>query len=74
MTNKYRINLEPWGLLASPLPYRALMAPKNDQLSIQSFFGIPGQGRQVVEVVKPKRGRHPKPRPANISLVYIVHE
>ena len=38
------------------------MAPKSDQLSIQSFFGIPGQGRQVVEVVKPKRGRPPKPR------------
>ena len=51
-------------LLASPLPYLALMAPKSDQLSIQSYFGNPGQGRQIFEVVKPKRGRPPKPRPA----------
>ena len=51
-------------LIASPLPYLALMAPKGDQLSIQSYFGNPGQGRQVVEVVKPKRGRPSKPRPA----------
>ena len=40
------------------------MEPKSDQLSIQSFFGIQGQGRQVVELVKAKRGRPPKPRPA----------
>ena len=40
------------------------MAPQSDQLSIQSFFGIQGQGRQVVELVKAKRGRPPKPRPA----------
>ena len=73
MTNKSRINLEPWGQhqlqkIASPLssvlflphPYLALMAPKSDQLSIQSFFGIQGQGRQVVELVKGKRGRPPK--------------
>ena len=77
MTNKSRINLEPWGqhqlqkiassfssVLFLPLPYLALMAPKSDQLSIQSFFGIQGQGRQVVELVKAKRGRPPKPRPA----------
>ena len=79
MTNKSRINLEPWGhsnntnckkmphllyLLSSvlflPLPYLALMAPKSDQLSIQSFVGIQGQGQQVVELVKGKRGRPPK--------------
>ena len=77
MTNKSRINLEPWGqhqlqkitsplssVLLLPLPYLALMAPKSDQLCIQSFFGIQGQGRQVVELVKAKRGRPPKPRPA----------
>ena len=45
-----------------PLPYLALMAPKSDQLCIQSFFGIQGQGRQVVELVKAK----------NSSLLYIV--
>ena len=73
MTNKSRINLEPWGqhqlqkiasplssVLFLPLPYLALMAPKSDELSIQSFFGIQGQGRQVVELVKAKRGRPPK--------------
>ena len=73
MTNKSRINLEPWGqhqlqkitsplssVLLLPLPYLALMAPKSDQLCIQSFFGIQGQGRQVVELVKAKRGRPPK--------------
>ena len=51
-------------VLFLPLPYLALMAPKSDQLYIQSFFGIQGQGRQVVELVKAKRGRPPKPRPA----------
>ena len=73
MTNKSRINLEPWGqhqiqkiasplslVLFLPLPYLVLMAPKSDQLSIQSFFGNQGQGRQVVELVKAKRGRPPK--------------
>ena len=40
-------------LLASPLPWPSW-----------HLKGNPGQGRQVVEVVKPKRGRPPKPRPA----------
>ena len=77
MTNKSRINLEPWvNTNCKKWPHLSLQSssclsptwpswhPKAINLSIQSFFGIQGQGRQVVELVKAKRGRPPKPRPA----------
>ena len=68
MTNKSQINLNP-GVTATtptaknrltfisclllPLPYLALMAPKSNKLSIQSFFGIQGQGRTSQSKTRP---------------------